>query len=357
MATIEGQGGAAQALGLSPVHISPNQGRGASITWHDGGRLLSLHRPTRKPGRGGKRGTVKGFSSASRRRLMRFLASLDSERMGSPWFCTLTYPKPFCLAGEEWKRDLDRFAKWLRRQKWFGACLWKLEPQKRGAPHFHLLAFLDPQFVELLGGGLVAPSLPWRRKRRAGGCHAEAWLQDAIAWRWHLAVGCGDSRHLEAGTQVQRVESWRGVMFYAGKYVAKPAESVPDEFSGAWEAAGRWWGKWGEWASQPVRADVDDAEFFRVRRVLARFVGRQTGRKWRLMGQGGLTAFVEAGTSERLLEWAAGTLSPMGSFRALAESERQLPFVWALAANERWRERMDEERRAFYRWEDEQRHG
>jgi hypothetical protein len=34
-------------------------------------------------------------------------------------------------------------------------------------------------------------------------------------------VNSGDPLHLKAGTQVARVRSWRGVMFYAGKYMAK----------------------------------------------------------------------------------------------------------------------------------------
>jgi hypothetical protein len=36
-----------------------------------------------------------------------------------------------------------------------------------------------------------------------------------------MTVKSGDEKHLRAGTQVQKVRSWRGVMSYASKYMAK----------------------------------------------------------------------------------------------------------------------------------------
>jgi hypothetical protein len=62
---------------------------------------------------------------------------------------------------------------------------------------------------------------------------AKEWLAQA----WYSVVNSGDPKHLAAGTQVQLVQSHRGVLSYAAKYTAKP-QTLPDD----WQEPGRWWG-------------------------------------------------------------------------------------------------------------------
>jgi hypothetical protein len=154
----------------------------------------------------GRRGKVNGFTDASRRRLIDKLNRVQAHRL--PVFATLTYPGKWPSNPRAWKRDIDNFSRALGRLGRLGA-VWKLEPQQRGAPHFHLLVW----GVSHLG-------------------RFRAWLSKT----WYRIVDSGDVRHLRAGTQAGQVRSRRGVMWYAAKYMTKAV--LPD----AWAEPGRFWG-------------------------------------------------------------------------------------------------------------------
>jgi hypothetical protein len=160
-----------------------------------------------------KRGVVAGFSRQSRDRLLQKLAKLKRSEL--PLFVTLTYPGAYPVHPEEWKRNMDNFAKRFARRFPHAGFVWKLEPQKRGAPHFHLLAW-DAELTTIEFGVAL-----------------RAWIKQA----WYEVVGSGDERHLRAGTGVEVVRSFQGVIYYASKYMSKPVE-VDD----AWGNPGRWWG-------------------------------------------------------------------------------------------------------------------
>ena len=165
---------------------------------------------------GGKRGKVKGFSRQSRRRLMMMIAQVrqDAEL---PEFVTLTYPDTFPTV-ERAKRDIKVFFQRLERQ--FPECgyIWKLEPQQRGAPHFHLLVW---------------------------GCK-EGELFRWVIENWYKIAGDGDINHWKfhagvlEGTKpcVQKVKSFKGVWSYASKYIGKTFDVA--EWGNQW--TGRFWG-------------------------------------------------------------------------------------------------------------------
>lgn len=187
--------GGARSL-LSTLHISP------FVEWASGAGLLKVSKGEKgKAPKGGKRGKITAFSFASRRRLMRTIAKikLDAEL---PCFVTLTYPNKFPSPIES-KKHLDIFNKRLCRA--FPNCgfIWKLEPQKRGAPHYHLLVW---------------------------GCD-EKLLSDFVPVAWHEIAGGGDEVHLmfhlgQLGNEhcVSQVRSRKGVMRYAEKYLGKTFE-------------------------------------------------------------------------------------------------------------------------------------
>jgi hypothetical protein len=158
-----------------------------------------------------KRGKVAGFSQKSRMRLMRTLASVRRDNL--PLFVTLTFPADYPTIIRA-KRDLDTLIKRLARKFPGVAGVWKLEPQKRGAPHFHLLIW-GVEWVDLM------------------------WF---VPQAWYEIVGSGDPNHLlwhegKLGNKhcVQRIEKQQGVFWYASKYMSKEvAETYSD-----W---GRWWG-------------------------------------------------------------------------------------------------------------------
>lgn len=215
---------AADCRGLAPlssVQSSPrklsgftlaHQGRYAKVT-------IPEDAPRARPG--GVRQAIKGFSSRSRRALLNVVNSIDQERCkpGHFAFITLTYPAAFPSAAAS-KKDLDRLIKRFEREwgpRWL---VWKLEPQQRGAPHFHLLAFMACEFD------------PEK-------------LCEWFAHAWHDLAGGGDRHHLkwhlgQLGNRpcVERVRDWQGVANYAGKYLGKVSQGDED-----WSHPGRYWGQ------------------------------------------------------------------------------------------------------------------
>lgn len=84
-----------------------------------------------------RRGRVSTFSKGSRRRLLRLVARLRSD-VGA-LFVTLTYRQNM-RDHKAAKKHLDYTLRWLKRRT-SGAILWRMEYQRRGAIHFHLLLF------------------------------------------------------------------------------------------------------------------------------------------------------------------------------------------------------------------------
>src|SRR5262249_39067427 len=140
---------------------------------------------------GGQRGDIKGFSYGSRRRLMLTIGTIKRDAQ-LPMFITLTYPEKFPTPSEA-KRHLDTFFKRMKRVFPAHGSIWKLEPQQRGAPHYHLLTW-GCDLVDLM-----------------------RFTPDA----WYEIAGDNDVKHLawhkgELGNGnkycVQPVQSWRGMV-------------------------------------------------------------------------------------------------------------------------------------------------
>jgi hypothetical protein len=99
---------------------------------------------------GGNREKVRGFSRASRRNLLRRLASINRRAFrafkGRMIFVTLTYPHEYPQDPVLSKRHLKAFRKRLQREYGVFAAFWRLGIQQRGSWHFHLLLFVGPSF-------------------------------------------------------------------------------------------------------------------------------------------------------------------------------------------------------------------
>jgi hypothetical protein len=118
--------------------------------------------------------------------------------------------------------------------------VWKLEIQRRGSPHFHLL--------------VRRPAVPVPVLRRF------------VSQRWFSIVASGDLRHLRAGTQVLPLltNAWQ---YLVGELAGAKGyqEVIPD----GCEGAGRWWGVWG--LRRPVEeTEISESEFYALRRCLRR---------------------------------------------------------------------------------------
>lgn len=202
---------------------------------------------------GGRRGLISGFSAAARKRMLEFLAKLRGLPNKSA-FVTLTYPSIYPDAPAEWKRHLDTFFKALRRLRGADGCfaVWRIEAQKRGAPHFHLLIFGYPSGLQ--------------RFRK--------W----VAARWYQIVASGDQRHFYAGTQVNKITSRHHACAYAAKYAAK-IEGCGNRFATIdgeiVELVGKHWGVFNRAAadtSEFAEYDLDWSDVVGLRRVVSRWL-------------------------------------------------------------------------------------
>jgi hypothetical protein len=241
-------------VGLSTCHISPQAHlRKARVTIAIGGNTIKLtgpelagdtmrakalrHRQT-------TRGSITEFSKRSRHRLLFKLGNIDQRQiLYRPLMATLTYGDDWPTSPVKWKRDLQALVKRILRRYPSAAIIWRMEPQKRGAPHFHLLIFN----LRFLPFGQVA--------------------------QWWADITNGNPASC---SRVERVRSWRGVMSYASKYLAKLDGDNRQFLSGpngkALSEVGRLWGVINaEALPTDVREFIaEDAQFHQLRRILHR---------------------------------------------------------------------------------------
>lgn len=205
---------------LSKSHIFPENAR---VAIYGGSSFLKTDKGIKRVVETrGVRGTIKGFSEASRYRLLQTIAKIKRDAP-LPLFLTLTYPGEFPQPSEA-KADFNKLMKRMERE--FDGkvgLIWKLEPQERGAPHYH----------NLVWGVSYGELFPW------------------VAIAWYEIAGGHDERHLrwhlglyeENEPCVGEVRSWRGVWSYAAKYLGKTFEVA--EWGSKW--TGRYWGvRWPE---------------------------------------------------------------------------------------------------------------
>jgi hypothetical protein len=155
------------------------------------------------------RNEISGFSSSSRRRL---LDKINSFGRSKPIFVTLGYddPMPTCM---EAKKHLDRFLTKLARH--FPGCvtIWRLEFQKAGRVHFHLLIYHQDK----------QPFIP------------KEWLQK----EWRISTG-----RPALLPRVEKLRNHRGGLWYCAKYLAKDNDIGWQNYvkEHPQEPPGRFWG-------------------------------------------------------------------------------------------------------------------
>lgn len=147
-------------------------------------RMRVLGQGARPPVSSSVRGRIRGFSAKSRLRLLRFFARMRMTGVRAT-FITLTfkgYP-----TNEVAKLALHAFLQRIARSFPTASCVWRMEYQKRGSIHFHLLCFNLPYWD---------------------------WKEILAAWK-----AC--SRQRIARIDVTLIKSRRGVQSYISKYIAK----------------------------------------------------------------------------------------------------------------------------------------
>lgn len=198
-----------------------------------------------------KRGAISlAFSRKSRRRLMDAFHSWQIPQGWKRFHIILTYPKDYPNEWQIWKEHLKAFKRKIH--KLFGQNMtgyWRLELQKRGAPHFHLFIALAPKVITNKG------------------------LKKWVTRAWAKIAHSSDQYQGKYATTTKFIINDKMAFSYVSKYCAKvpdkPKESPVDcytsnserfriesalfEYAKAEEISiGRHWGRIGKPDEQPI---------------------------------------------------------------------------------------------------------
>jgi hypothetical protein len=237
--------------------------------------------------RQGPRSEITAWTPRSRARMCRRLAELDWSPFTLsgvvPVFVTLTYPGDWLTVAPEGsvvKAHLHALVK-----RWEGSwpgCqfVWKLEFQRRGAPHLHLFAAVRP---DLRAGEIRAVTQVRRRPAVGDGQRFTYWVRQV----WADIVGHPDeaerSKHEAAGTRVDFGEGLRAtdpkrIGVYFTKHAQFAAKEYQHEVPAEWRAPGKGPGRfWGVVGLERTAAAVvlTDTEHVVIARTLRRHAAAQ----------------------------------------------------------------------------------
>lgn len=293
-----------------PLRPGMHVDEGGRVVWHDA-------QPSR---------VVSEWSRKSRSNMTRALSELDYAPMFAgdqvPAMVTLTYPGDWVAvapSGKVVKEHVRTLMKrWARRWGAEPVYLWKLEFQRRGAPHLHLFIVPPGDSVSMGGGRFASAWLAstWAAVVGAEWCGTPCWEKTPAGARRPC---CERGRHRLAGTGIDVKEGARckdpkrlAVYFkkHGGAAGGKEYQhQVPMQWRTTTTGPGRFWGYVGV---ERVRREVyvDQDTYVRVRRTLRRLsasmqlrrtitvqrVSRKTGvvsyrnvtRRWTHLDHGGL---------------------------------------------------------------------
>lgn len=187
------------------------------------------------------RGDVTGFSKRSRLRLLRLIHSVRFEH---PLLITLTYQE-YPTDGRVYHEHLRAFRAVLERKYGRQRAIWKLEFQKRGAPHFHLV-MLDLQRVDI-------PYL------------GAAWCRIAGVVGQEGKYQCFDVKYRDA-----KGRELRNPAAYIAKYVSKDVRV--DDYEGI-QNVGRFWGRWNMKQEKGITFEVPEGDSVGIVRDVSLMVG------------------------------------------------------------------------------------
>lgn len=241
---------------------------------------------------------VKGWSRRSRSRMVSSIAELDLAPMlvqpGQLGMVTLMYPgdwEAVAPDGPTVKEHLHAFFK--RFERAFGVkimCIWKLEFQRRGAPHLHILMMIPPgragedreleymrRMTEWKNGERAAR--PRLKKSVGDGLRFHEWL--SLTWADIVDAPSETERllHEAAGTGVdysegQRARDPKRAAVYFGKHGIfadkEYQHNVPELWQKSGKSVGRFWGYRGLRKVHGT-ANLDHEEMLLLGRTLRRY--------------------------------------------------------------------------------------
>lgn len=156
------------------------------------------------------RSTIKTFSSRSRFRLFSLLAKIDRIHTRNALFVTLTYHNNYTDFDRKGQVDFHNFLTQYRNYDPGVQYIWRIELQKRGAPHFHLIIF---------------PGLKYNPKKVSK-------YKRHFNLLWHNVADKDSSSHLKYGCDFVKIHNYRKACAYLSKYIAKVADCGTNDVHG-----------------------------------------------------------------------------------------------------------------------------
>jgi hypothetical protein len=156
------------------------------------------------------RGKISHFSKRARFRLFAILSMIRNDLDVRPIFVTLTYHYGHHNKEKNTKSQLHNFLVQLRNFDPKVQFIWRIELQKRGAPHYHLIVFPGEN----------------------------SYYQNPTSYNitiskiWHNLADPMSLKHKEYGCLVKEIRSYREACIYMSKYVAKPPTEESDLVKG-----------------------------------------------------------------------------------------------------------------------------
>jgi len=228
--------------------------------------------PPVRNGKAIKRESVTQYSMKSRKRFFEKMLTIDWDKIPSDNIreLTLTYPSIYPKDGQVLKSHLNAYAKRIKRFcRDYGdvTFIWKMEFQRRGAPHFHLMI-------------ITRKPIPLEKFRSWG---LKSW--NDLVGKWILAEDgySGDEKkqaiekHAKAGIEADKVKkSTKGLVNYMVWYISKGsykglAKDYQHEVPKEYQNSGRWWGIYGkksgvvDFIKKTIRITEEDYEIYKNR--------------------------------------------------------------------------------------------
>lgn len=187
-----------------------------------------------------KRGNITALTWRSMSRLREFLAEVDRDAKAYT-FC-LTYPEAFPSAYTA-KLHFKRLKIWINQNFRDKGMLWKREPQKRGATHFHLLAFLGDDEDKARE---IAHDIMTRWCEITTGDYPLTEHKKQL--QRHLYFNPEEAKLVKEGKWGNRPKQnnfslmiGKSFYDYLGKYISKDSADMPEGYID--EGGGAWWNK------------------------------------------------------------------------------------------------------------------
>jgi len=194
------------------------------------------------------RGPIRSFSARSRSRMLQRLAMIDYTALGPAQWVTLTYHESYPVSHDLVQRDIDTWLKAIERLQPDMRYIRRLDWQRRGAPHHHLIIWFPDYY------------------------HAK-WLAEAriqMAAEWHRIAAPHSIHHARHGARIKEVNSLRGLVSYVSKYAAKVDQPGDHAYEGRRWAASR------RLPCKPqIEASVSLTEMHELRRLCRRWLRSQ----------------------------------------------------------------------------------